>query len=457
MRTGLGSHADLVGRLVACVACLALSSAGILGCWEAGDAARPPNIVLIVSDDQGYRDFGFMGAEHARTPNLDVLAASGTVFRNGFSTSSLCGPALRSLLTGLQPYQWDARMDLRRERGIARKRGYYMLDYVTLPGLLQERGYRSFQGGKLVEQTYQAAGFTHGLSQEGDDFRFGGPATELGRSASLDPLFEFIDESGDEPFFLWFAPMLPHSPHDAPKAQREPFAGRGLSDQAVAYYANVLRFDALVGELLDHLDRGGQRENTLIVFLADNGWDQAPDYQWLSRRVDGAHGKMTMYELGFRTPIVFSWPGRVPAGQLRDELVSGVDLFPTLLDWAGAAPRPERPGFDLRPLIEEGGAWPREVVIGSMRFVRPHPLRPPDRDPISRGTAEPAFFLRTPRWYYIWYEDWGRDQLFDMESDPGQSLDRVDEHPQLRRRFRGQIEQWRKAMAESMSEVADEP
>jgi uncharacterized sulfatase len=429
----------------------------MFGCTASEGDAPPPNIVLIVSDDQGYRDFGFMGAEYAKTPNLDTLAASGTVFRNGFSTSSICGPALRSLLTGLHPYQWDARMDLRRERGIARKRGYYIQDFVTLPGLLQARGYRSFQGGKLVEQTYEVAGFTHGLSREGDDFRFGGPGTELGRSLSLEPLFEFMDESGDRPFFLWFAPMLPHAPHDAAKSLREPFAGQGLTDQAVAYYANVLRFDALVGELLEHLEGTGRRENTLVVFLADNGWDQAPDYQWLSRHIDGGHGKMTMYELGFRTPIVLSWPGRVPAGQVREELVSTVDLFPTLLAWAGGEARSDRPGFDLGPLIEDGGSWPRETVIGSMRFVRPHPLRPADRGPLSRVAEEPAFFLRTPRWYYIWYEDWGSEQLYDMESDPQQSRDVVDEHPELGRRFRAQVEAWREAMTASMSEVADAP
>jgi len=123
---------------------------------------------------------------------------------------------------------------------------------------------------------------------------------------------------------------------------------------------------------------------------------------------------------------------------------------------AGAAPRPERPGFDLRPLIESDGAWPRKQVIGSMRFVRPHPLRPSDRAPATPATVEPSFFLRTPRWYYVWYHDWAADQLFDMQSDPRQARDVVAEYPQLRRRFRRQIEAWRREMAKSVSQVADE-
>jgi uncharacterized sulfatase len=427
----------------------------------------PPNIVLIIGDDHGYPDFGFMGSPHVATPSLDRLAQQGTVFTHGFAAASVCRPSLRSLLTGLHPVQWEQHIDALAERGVRRPRGEEMQDFVTLPSLLASAGYRSFEGGKFWEVDYRLAGFTDGMETRDGDQRAGGAGSELGRS-TMEPLFSFIDEHASAPFFVWFSPKLPHFPHDASAEYEAPYAGRDLSIKAIRYYANVTRFDARVGELLEILEQRGLRENTLVVYLADNGWDQGPRVSSFpgSREAwqrmegfDGERGKKSMYELGFRTPIILSWPGHVPAGVVRDQLVSAVDLFPTLLDYAqpraakprAAQPRaaalelpPGRPGHSLRPLLEGGADWPRTEVIGAMSKVRMSSKRPADRPAPNYNDREPAYFLRSRDWYYIWREDWGSEELYDVHLDPKQTRDLATERPELTRRLRARIEDWKR-------------
>jgi arylsulfatase A-like enzyme len=174
---------------------------------------------------------------------------------------------------------------------------------------------------------------------------------------------------------------------------------------------------------------------------------------------DGERGKKSMYELGFRTPIILSWPGHVPAGVVRDQLVSAVDLFPTLLDYAqpraakprAAQPRaaalelpPGRPGHSLRPLLEGGADWPRTEVIGAMSKVRMSSKRPADRPAPNYNDREPAYFLRSRDWYYIWREDWGSEELYDVHLDPRQVRDLAAEQPELTRRLRARIEDWKR-------------
>ncbi|MBW2419440.1 MAG: sulfatase-like hydrolase/transferase [Deltaproteobacteria bacterium] len=420
------------------------------------DASRPaddrPNLILIVGDDHGHPDFGFLGSEHALTPNLDRLAREGSTFRNGYVTASICGPSLRTLLTGLHPAQWTTRIAQLGRRGIRRESGTLMQDFTTLPRLLAERGYASFQGGKLAERDYGYAGFSDGVSPPGGPRELGAGWREIGRE-TMEPIFDFIDAHSEEPFFLWFAPLLPHRPFDAPPEFEEPFRGKGYSEAAVRYYANILRFDQRVGELLEHLERKGLRERSLIVYLSDNGWEQDP-FQPMQGRIvglGGPKGKKSMYDLGFRTPILLSWPGHVPAGGVHEELVSSVDLFPTFLDYAGAASRPERPGTSLRAFLEKRADWTRDAVIGRMNFLRwdSRAAKSDDHDGVVR---QPASFVRTREWHYIWHETRGEDELYDMTRDPAQERDVAAEHPELVTDFRARIEAWRSEMRRAMLE-----
>ena len=423
------------------VALVLVSLAGCMPCTR----ETPPNLVLIVGDDIGFRDFGFMGAPYVRTPHLDGLAAEGTVFTHGFSPASVCRPSLRSFLTGLHPYQSRLRI---RSLGLPAY-GDNLPPSGTLPGLLGQHGYVSFQAGKLWLSTFEAVGFSYGMKLPGDPGLTGGEGIRVARETMAPPL-EFIDAHADEPFFLWFAPMLPHHPHDAPERYRQPYLELGISERAIDYYANMARLDDAVGQLLTHLERRGLRERTLVVYTSDNGWGLDPHLERRSPMgFGGRRGKLTMAEQGFRTPMILSWPGHIPSGVVRPELVAGVDLVPTLLDFAGVPIPSVLPGHSLKQVLLDGASWPRQRVIGSMSLLRGN-LREKAEGGDPDAAEEAAYYVRDERWRYVWYVDSRRDQLFDMQADPEQRFNLAEKHPEITARMRGEIEAWKQQMAQAV-------
>jgi len=256
-------------------------------------------------------------------------------------------------------------------------------------------------------------------------------AFTLGRS-TMEPLWTFLDEHSDQPFFIWFAPTLPHTPFDAGPEFTRLYAGAGLSAGARAYYANITRFDAVVGQLLRRIDDSGLRERTLVVYLTDNGWDQEPksDHAW---HLGGPRGKFSIRDPGFRTPLVFRWPGWIEAGEVHDDLVSTVDLFPTLLGLAHIETPPGRMGVDLAPTLLNGDASPREAVMGGIRSLR---------TPNGRISNERAWFLRTHETRYVWYEKRDEEELFDLTRDPREESNIASEDPDLTRELRERLQRW---------------
>ena len=399
-----------------------------------GGSAQRPNVVLIIGDDHGYPYFGFMGSEVVQTPHLDRLAREGTVFTRAFTTASYCRPSLMSLLTGLHPEQWDARNELLRSRGEEVLPYSEIRHYRTLPKLLGRVGYASFQGGKYWEGSYQLGGFTRGTKDGRGKALIRVLARGFGRT-TLQPLWDFLEEYRDDPpFFVWFAPLLPHRPHDPPRRLVELYKDRDLTDDARLYYANITRFDEGVGNLLEYLDENDLRKDTLVVYLSDNGWEQPPDRE--TGQYGGDHGKLTIYEYGFRTPLVFSWPGHIPQGRVSEALVSAVDVMPTLLDYAGVEMPPGRLGSSLRGLLSGTGAHAREHVIAGIKTV----LRPGGgREPVE----ERAYFLRDEAWRYVWYVDHDREELYRIEEDPEERSDLAAAEPERRAAYRREIERWR--------------
>lgn len=395
----------------------------------AAPANRPPNLVLLIGDDHGWPYSGFMGDPRVHTPNLDALAASGTTFVDAQSPSSLCQPALRALLAGVHSEQWE------RRRGVLesvlgklppRTEVQY---YRTVPRELERAGYLSWEGGKLWEGTYATAGFTHGLAtflfpswfrSAGDGFGRDGWAD----GSAMAPLESFLDEARGRPFFLWVAPMLPHTPYDAPHEFTRPYAGTGLSPTEAAYYANVSWLDAVIGRVLATLDARGLRDDTLVVYLSDNGKDAS-----LPGAGVGA-GKGTLHELGFRTPLVLSWPGHVDAGVVRDDLVSSLDVPATLLDYAGAAPIRDLEGRSLRDAVERGRPVGRSRLVGRFR---------------SKIPEDDGWWVRTPGWRYL-VTSRGHEELYAIADDPFETDDVASAHPDLLRRFRDDVRAWQQRL-----------
>ncbi|MDE0886428.1 MAG: sulfatase-like hydrolase/transferase [Myxococcota bacterium] len=438
---------------VACFSWLALFSLALifpgLALAQTSEPEPPPHILFIIGDDHGWPNSGFMGDPIVQTPELDLLAAQGTVFNYGYATASVCAPSLQTLLTGLHPHQWILQKNqIEAEIGTTIPRGVEVSYFEdTLPRRVSELGYRSFQAGKHWEGTYDMAGFDAGTAETFVPGQFLAPGRFFGRPDPIDPLWDFIDTSSGEPLLLWLAPMLPHVPFDPPAHLKALYEGQGLDGNAVLYYANITRLDALIGDILGGFSDRGMLENTLIIYLSDNGWEQKPfTSHWAGWLIGGAKGKLSIYELGFRTPIIFTWPGHVPEGRVLNDLVSFEDVHATILDYAGASGADESPGFSLRPRIEELTDVPvREAIVGVMNTQRTREEEFDLQPGTGLGrytTGERAAFIRSPEWRYLAYIDRGESELYKIDLDPFEESDLSTEFPDVASVLDGAMQDW---------------
>jgi arylsulfatase A-like enzyme len=414
-----------------------------------------PNIVLIVSDDQAWTDYGFMGHPAIQTPRLDELARGGVLFRRGYVPTALCRPSLMTLVTGHyahrhgvtgndpSPKHAEPGSERDRQQRAALISRIDRLD--TLPERLAGRGYLSHQSGKWWEGGFRRGGFTHGMTrgfpQPGG--RHGDDGLAIGREG-LKPIEDFVDVARAEgkPFFLWYAPFLPHVPHNPPARLLKKYQTAERPLTLARYYAMCEWFDETVGQLLDLLEARGLRDDTLVVYVTDNGWIQDPEGNGFAPR-----SKQSPYEGGVRTPILFSWPGRLSPAD-RPELVSSIDLVPTLLSAAGARPVTDLPGLDLWPHLQGSTSFEREALFGEGFAHDIADLEDPEASLLYRWCIEGRWKLiltydgevhrhasRHPR------AERG-PQLFDLERDPHETRNVASEHPEVVTRLEERIDGW---------------
>ena len=409
-------------------------------------SAEQPNIVFIISDDHDNEHLGFMGNDFVHTPNLDLLARSGTLFTRAHLTMSRCHPTLASFLSGRWPHQ----------TGVYHNFGTKKLDPAnSLPNLLKEVGYATYVEGKYWEGDPRAMGFTHGIGNSADTFVREGQAE----------LFAFIDElGGQQPLFVWWAPKIPHLPHDPPQEYLalfdrseipvRPWIGEDRREAFLEKEHLSLAMEAWlddgVGKLVAKLREKGIYENTLFVFVIDNGWS------------NGLISKGSPFEKGIRTPVFFSWPAKIKGGQRFDCLTSTLDIYPTILDYAGAKTPASAAGNNLRPIIDGKTTENRERLFGAIypAFVTENDERP-ERDIF-------ALYVRDKRWKYMfflqdvvesrnreyfriqWIEtDYpargkGAEDLYDLQADPKErtNLASKPEHAQRLAEMREAVLTW---------------
>ncbi|MEO2011819.1 MAG: sulfatase [Pirellulaceae bacterium] len=418
-------------------------------------AQSAPNVVMIISDDQAWTDYGFMGHDDIATPHLDRLAKQSVVFRRGYVPTALCRPSLMTLVTGHyarvhgvtgnDPSPKYAKRD---SELYNQRRGQLIAKierFDTLPELLGERGYLSHQSGKWWEGNFSHGGFTHGMTrgypQPGG--RHGDDGLKIGRDG-IQPIKEFVSTAVKEkkPFFLWFAPFLPHTPHNPPQRLLAKYKTGDRPVTIAKYYAMCEWFDESCGELLQTLDQAGVRDNTLVVYVTDNGWIQNP-----ARNGYAPRSKQTPYEGGVRTPIMFSWPGKIKTAD-RPELVSSIDLVPTILSLAGARIPKDLPGLDLADNLCEGKAIERDTIFGE-GFA--HDIKDVDNSEASllyRWCIEGQWKLlltydgEVNRYRTTHPRTERRPQLFDLNADPHEKKNMAAERPEVVARLAEKIGGW---------------
>jgi len=436
---------------------LAVSVVTMLAPWAIASAAEssPPNIVLILSDDQAWTDYGFMGHPVIQTPNLDKLAARSALFPRGYVPTALCRPSLTTLATGLYPHQHGitgndpshalAAPNSPQYAALREQLIHHMDLHPTLPKLLHERGYLSHQSGKWWEGSFRRGGFTHGMTRGFPDRggRHGDDGLTIGREG-MQPIFGFIDHAAAEekPFFLWYAPFLPHAPHNPPERLLAKYRDKVDSLHVARYYAMCEWSDETCGHLIDYLDDKGLTRNTFIFYLGDNGWIQQADANGFAPR-----SKQSPYEGGVRQPILLSWPGTIEP-QRREELVSSIDFMPTVLSAAGA-PIPENlPGRDLLPLVREGKQLGREAIFGEGFAHDVADLNDPQASLLYRWVIEGRWKLlltydgAVGRYAGTHPREEKRPQLFDLTADPHETANLARQHPEVVARLSEKIRHW---------------
>ena len=354
--------------------------------------SAPPNVVLILSDDQHWSDYGFMGHEHLQTPALDRLASESLVFRRGYVPFSLCCPSLASLITGRYPHEHlIVGNDPPEAYGVSRRspEGRKIFEagrdemtkrfgqWPTLPKLLGEHGYRSLQTGKWWQGHYSQGGFDEGMTKGS---RHGDEGLAIGRK-TMQPVFNFIDRCSDteQPFFVWYAPMLPHTPHDPEKSFVQHYKTKTESIHVAKYWGNVERFDTTVGDLIDHLEANGLSENTLVVYVCDNGWITNPENGKYAGK-----SKRSPYDGGLRTPIMLRQPGKIVPGT-SNSLASSLDLVPTILARCQISAPKDLPGINL---LDKEAVTARKQLFGACYVHTLADIEKPGRNLLWRWTVK---------------------------------------------------------------------
>ncbi|TWU03994.1 Arylsulfatase [Neorhodopirellula pilleata] len=417
-------------------------------------SSRPTNVVMLISDDQAWTDYGFMGHPDIQTPHLDRLAKESAVFRRGYVPTALCRPSLVTLLTGHyasvhgvtgnDPSPKYAKPGSELDRQRRAQLVSYLDRFDTVPEILGRQGYLSHQSGKLWEGSYRNAGFTHGMTRGFPEpgGRHGDDGLQIGRQG-MEPVEEFLDMATEQnkPFFVWYAPFLPHTPHTPPQRLLDKYKGNHPITVA-RYYAMCEWFDETCGELLTMLDDRKLAENTLVVYVTDNGWIQDPNSSKYAPR-----SKQTPYEGGVRTPIMYRLPGRIVPGD-RPELASSIDIVPTMLA-AADAPIPDGlPGLNLIPNLTSGDPIDRDIIFGESFAHDIADIENPEASLLFRWAIKGKWKLlltydgETNRYASTHPRTEKGPQLFDLIADPTEQNNVAKDHPEVVAELAAAIADW---------------
>ena len=403
---------------------------------SAGAYARP-NIVLIVTDDQGWWDIGSHGNADIETPNLDRLASE-SVELTRFYVQPVCAPTRAGLMTG--------RHYLRTGLYNTRFGGDTLhLDEVTIADTLSEAGYRTGIFGKwhlgeyrrfhprqrgFEEAIFFSAGHTERYWEPDALVRNGKPVHVRGHITDVltDAASTFVRSSDDRPFFLLLTYNVPHSPLQVSDALHEKYRAKGIDSRDARIYGLVEQCDAAIGRLLGAIDAEGLRDETVVFFMSDNGG--------VSRhfRAGLRGGKGTVYEGGVRSPFYARWPGRFEAGRKTRARGSHLDLYPTLLEVAGIAVPSglQIDGQSLLPVLTaKSEKGPHERLFHNWDRHAP--------------SIRSRWAIAGPRYKLV------GEELYDLEDDPGEQRNIAADHPELAEAMRKEFIEWLAEMTEGRS------
>ena len=406
---------------------------------------QPPNIVFILSDDQSWTDYGFMGDKNIETPRLDQFASESITFTRGYVPTPLCSPSLATIITGLYPKDHGVlgndfvyeRVKDKKESRMNRNEAYKPVisafeKQTTLPDMLKDKGYLSFQTGKWWHGNHNVGGFDYGMTH-GDPKR-GGRHGDFGLTIArkgLDTINSYVDLALKEnkPFFLWYAPYLPHRPHTPPQRLLDKYLKKTDSEHLAKYWAMCEWFDETCGQLFDMFEEKGLTENTLFIYVCDNGWRQNPDKSGYM-----PDSKRAPYDMGIRTPIMYKWKGKITPKMDNKTITSSIDMVPTVLDILEIKKPANLPGVSV---LDEKALNERKGVFGE---VYAHDFDTIENSMYYNMAIFPPYKIIVP--------DSVRKkdevvQLFNIEKDPFEKNNIAESNPEIVKDLQQKIKEFR--------------
>ena len=426
-------------------------------------ATPRPNVLFILTDDQGVWAAGCYGNREIRTPHIDRIAETGVRFDRFFVATPVCSPSRATLLTGRIPSQHGVH-DWIRGGNVGDGAASYLEGETAYTDVLAAHGWRCGLSGKwhLGNSTLPQHGFSHWFTHQfgGGPYnnapmvRDGVPVTEPGYVTNVitDDALAFIDRHAnrDEPFYLGVHYTAPHSPwtghprdivdsyddcpfESCPQEPVHPWAGgltrenMGNRESLKGYFAAVTAMDLDIGRLLGRLDHHGIRQDTLVVFLSDNGFSLGHHGFW--GKGNGTN-PLNMYEHSIRVPALISQPGRLPEGAVQPAMISAYDFMPTLLSYLDL-PVPWDRDLPGRNAVD---AWTGQA--GQPDAGRDHVVVFDEYG----GTR----MIRTETWKYVHRYPGGPNELYDLENDPDERANLADDagYAGRCRSLRGELESW---------------
>jgi arylsulfatase A-like enzyme len=471
----------------------ALGPGGIVDAAGLGDgetrqeSVRRPNFVFFLVDDLGRQDLGCYGSTFYETPNIDRLAAQGMRFTNAYAACPVCSPTRASIMTGKYPARLGITDWIGAPQTPTPYREYLPLEEVTIAEALKEAGYATGFVGKWHLATRDADRAKYYPDRQGFDVNIGGdnsgspptyfhPYSKGNRSLETvppggkegeyltdrltDESLKFIERNKVRPFLLYLAHYAVHTPLESKKELTEkyrakaaklpdapeprpvygPYKTRQRQDHAV-YAGMVQSVDESVGRVLRKLEELGLEQNTIVIFMSDNGGLSTVPREGPTCNLPLRAGKGWLYEGGIHEPMIVKWPGVVKAGSECHEPVVSTDFYPTMLDMAGLSLKPEQhaDGVSLTGLLKGTGTPDRKAIY----WHYPH----------YHGSGNrPSGAIRAGDYKLIeWYED-GRVELYNLKDDLSERNDLAATMPQKAAELRHMLHAWRGEIGAKMPE-----
>ena len=447
------------------------------------DIESNPNIIFILTDDQGYGDMSIVGHPYMKTPNIDRLAIEGTQFTQFYVNATVCAPSRVALMTGQFPARHNVHHiylsnDFNRDHGVP---GYLDRDVLTVADIMKEAGYVTGHIGKWhlsgrvqdypkpFEYGFDFDMITHGAGQH-PVYAERHTSTEHFVNESshwiMEDGIEFIEKNRDsaKPFYLNLWSLVPHgllnptteelavyegleaNPDDFSSWMQD-YAGnaKDLNAQMKVYCASMTSLDAAIGKLLDYLDKTGLAENTLIFFTSDNGPEDYHVGDCLNAGVGSSDvfrgRKRSVYEGGVRVPAIVRWPGHVPSGKVSNTVWSGVDWLPTLANITG---------IELPEEFSPDGEVVTDIFLGSEReHIKPLFWEWKYEIFGNQQYNPPQLAVRKGDWKFLCNPDGSSAELYDLKNDPVEKTNVVAQETDISEELKELLLEWKTTIPES--------